>query len=291
MRILFIHGRAQGGKDEDALKDTWIKTLKEGFDRAKIPFPDNIKFDFPFYGDILDNLVNKPRVEDVRSKGASIDQSYELFLKEAINDIYEHSSITESDILKELQDGDATEKGIENWGWIHAIVKAIDRKYTGVSKYFIEKYLEDVHLYISSRGVSTQINSVIENFITNEPTIIVGHSLGSVIGYNVINDNLGQLGRFKYVTIGSPLGIRAINKKIKSPFKNHAELGWYNAYDDDDIVALNPLDNNNFPVTPNIENYGKVKNNTGNQHGIKGYLNDPHTARIFAEAISALKST
>lgn len=34
MRILMIHGRAQGGKNSDELKAIWVETLKNGFTAA-----------------------------------------------------------------------------------------------------------------------------------------------------------------------------------------------------------------------------------------------------------------
>ncbi|HTD54237.1 MAG TPA: hypothetical protein VK670_02565 [Silvibacterium sp.] len=37
---------------------------------------------------------------------------------------------------------------------------------------------------------------------------------------------------------------------------------WYNAYDTRDVVALYPLDADEFPVQPAITNYGKVRNST-----------------------------
>ena len=37
---------------------------------------------------------------------------------------------------------------------------------------------------------------------------------------------------------------------------------WYNAYDIRDVVALYPLDADDFPVQPAITNYGKVRNST-----------------------------
>jgi hypothetical protein len=44
--------------------------------------------------------------------------------------------------------------------------------------------------------------------------------------------------------------------------------------DPDDVVALYPLDRRHFPLSPEIENKTDVRNHTGNQHGIAGYLDD-----------------
>ena len=47
------------------------------------------------------------------------------------------------------------------------------------------------------------------------------------------------------------------------------------------MVALNPLDANNFPMQPPIVNNGNINNSTDNRHGIIAYLDD----RVVAQRI------
>ncbi len=60
---------------------------------------------------------------------------------------------------------------------------------------------------------------------------------------------------------------------------------WYNAFDTRDVVALYPLDNDNFPVQPAIENNSRVRNSTDNRHGIAGYLSDPDVAKRILDGL------
>lgn len=53
---------------------------------------------------------------------------------------------------------------------------------------------------------------------------------------------------------------------------------WLNGYDERDVVALFPLDADNFDVTPAIENINDLRNQTDNRHGISGYLDKPGIA-------------
>ncbi|MFQ8432826.1 hypothetical protein [Amaricoccus sp. W119] len=39
-------------------------------------------------------------------------------------------------------------------------------------------------------------------------------------------------------------------------------------------MALNPLDDTYFPTSPSIENDAGLDNDTGNRHGVTGYLDD-----------------
>ena len=90
-----------------------------------------------------------------------------------------------------------------------------------------------------------------------------------------------------FVTVGSPLAVTAIRAKLKgfAPTRIPECAGaWLNAMDPRDVVALYPLDPQNFPIdpaAPEIENKTDVSNKTENRHGISGYLdNEVVAARI-----------
>jgi hypothetical protein len=106
---------------------------------------------------------------------------------------------------------------------------------------------------------------------------VIDHSLGTVVAYNVLGAAARKIPL--YVTVGSPLGIRATRQTL-APIRNPVgSKGWYNAYDAHDFVSLYPLDKDNFDVSPAITNNGTVQNLTENQHGIIGYLDDANVAK------------
>jgi hypothetical protein len=288
MRILFIHGRAQGGEDPVALRDTWIETLEKGLTAANTSLPGDVSIDFPYYGDALDDFTEQaalPTPEDVVAKGPGQDRKFEQFMQSALDEMYQQSELTETQVEAEMDEHETAlrEKGPQNWRWVQAIARAIDRRFTRGSSWTINQFLRDVYLYVNVRAVTKGIDEIVEKEITDEPTIVVGHSLGSVVGYNVIRNNRDKLHVCKYVTIGCPLGIRAISTRLGVP-ENTALDGWYNAFDEGDIVALNPLNETFFPARPTIENFNEIQNGTDNQHGIVGYLNDARVASVIAEA-------
>ncbi len=288
MRILMIHGRAQGGKDPDELKATWIDTLKQGFQAAGIPLPDNIEFDFPFYADKLDQYTEQaslPTPDEVVTKGPGQDREFEQFMQSVLDEMKNRAAISDDDVAAEMDDGDVQEKGIQNWGWVQAIARVIDKHLIGASDFTIETFLKDVFLYVNKPAVSRGINKIVEEKLTDEPTIVIGHSLGSVVGYKCIMDNLDKLKLVKYITIGCPLGIKAISSKLGLLQNPGGANGWYNAYDERDVVALNPLNNTYFPTDPAIVNNNGVDNQTDNRHGIIGYLNDAEVAKQIAAAL------
>ena len=77
-------------------------------------------------------------------------------------------------------------------------------------------------------------------------------------------------------------------REALEPITHPPNVGsWFNAYDERDLVSLNPLDEKNFPVSPKIQNYGGVKNESDNHHKIGGYLSDPVIATAISEALTA----
>jgi hypothetical protein len=114
---------------------------------------------------------------------------------------------------------------------------------------------------------------------------VLGHSLGSVVGYRFLSERDGGDNVRRFITVGSPLGIRAIATRLGVP-RHVGKPTWFNAFDPRDIVALNPLDNDRFPTRPAILNHDRVDNHTDNRHGIVGYLDDPQVARAVVEGLT-----
>jgi len=120
-----------------------------------------------------------------------------------------------------------------------------------------------------------------------EETVVVGHSLGSVVAYALLRER-AELEDWRVpllVTLGSPLGVREIRDRIvarRPPTRCPTGVrAWFNARDPRDLVALFPLGPHTFPLEPErpaIENDDGVVNETENRHGITGYLTDPHVA-------------
>lgn len=290
MRLLFVHGRGQGGKNADALQTEWIDTLKKGYGSAGLNFPADLEIDFPFYGDELDARVaraNLPLPKEITKKGGDATSPYEEFVKESLAELKTTAQITDAEVEAEAGPiPPATEKGIANWRITQAIARLIDKRLTGVASYSIDRFLRDVYLYVSDRNVTKAINKIVSDKLTDEPTVVVGHSLGTVVAYKVLLEQPNVKLR-RFITVGSPLGLKSISSKLGVPKYPAADLPWYNAYDEGDIVALNPLKNPWFTTDPAINNYNRIRNQTDNRHGIIGYLNDVTVAKCIAEAISS----
>jgi hypothetical protein len=284
-----VHGIAQGGRKPQDLEKIWVETLQEGFDAAGKSWPEALRFDFPYYGDTLDAFVAKARLptpSGVVAKGQGQNLEFEKFMHSALDQLQVSGDISDQDVRSQMDPGASQEKGIQNWGWVQAIARVIDSRLTPASNFTIETFLREVYLYISRREVTDAINGLVAAKLTNEPTIVIGHSLGSVVAYNVIKSQRHALDLRQFITVGSPLGLRAVSSRLGVVENVAKPAAWYNAYDGRDIVALNPLDGKWFPVRPKIVNNSGIDNNTDNRHGIVGYLNDRNVAAQVAVALA-----
>lgn len=282
MKIVFIHGRAQQGKDPVLLQQQWKSALDDGLAKAGLNRPARISIELPFYGDTLDRLVidlDSPLIENARGRGVDMGNPDVQFRNDLLEELRQGLHINESEVTAEYT-GDINERGPQNWEWVHSILKVLDRTPLGAQT--IDAFTRDVSVYLTNEGVQERIDAIVQPHVVGEPCVVVGHSLGSIVGYNVLQATDNQVVR--YVTVGSPLGIKAIKDKLKGALKMPSTTtSWFNAMDKRDVVALYPLDDRNFPITPSITNKTTVDNFTDNRHGIAGYLSDPDVARNIME--------
>jgi hypothetical protein len=290
MNLLLIHGRAQEGKDPVRLQEVWEQALADGLRRAGLSRPAGVRVLFPFYGDELDRLVrelDKPLLAEAVARGEAPDTKELEFRADLLREMVAHHGISEQAIEAHFE-GEPREKGPLNWKWVHAILRTLDR--TPLGDPTIDRFTRDVFVYLTYPTVARRINDVVEKELTPGKWVVVAHSLGTVVGYNVLRAVAPTVGVevVRYVTVGSPLAVRAIRKRLAAPLEMPKCVGhWYNALDPRDVVALYPLDGRNFDIQPPIENKSMVDNFTENRHGIAGYLNDADVARKIVEAIAA----
>ncbi len=290
--LVLIHGRSQQLRDAAELKNEWMGALQAGLEgvSANLTIP-NEKVRFPYYGQTLFELLgdSDTKATDVvvKGHGSEPDPVEQSFIAEAITDVKNTLGISEADIIAAADDPDQIQKDVQNWPWVLAALRVIDR-IPGLSAATILLVTRDVYRYMRHPGTQMVIDDGVRNaFDVGKESVVVGHSLGSVVAYNIMKSEgvKHQWTVPTFITVGSPLGVTAIAQLLKPLGWPPCVGDWFNAYDDQDVVSLHSLDHKYFPVTPEIENYSKVKNVTPNKHGITGYLADPVVASRIRAAL------
>jgi hypothetical protein len=289
-QLVLVHGRSQQHKDAAELKRSWIEAWSKGLAKEGLQIPiDESAIRFPYYGDTLAGLLSGGDVPDVIVKGPDPSPEEREFLAAVLQEARTARQISDDQVAAQLE-GDAMEKGPQNWPWVRAIVKALDCHLPGASGATLAAVTKDVYSYMRNPGVRDTIEEGVRAAIaTDTETVVVGHSLGTVVTYNLLRRE-GARNGWKvplFVTVGSPLAVRAIRMMLQPIKHPDCAPAWFNAMDERDIVALYPLAAPRFDVDPAVENKTDVDNHTSNRHGIAGYLDDPVVARRIYEALTA----
>lgn len=278
MKLVCIHGRGQGKFPAEELRMKWRDSWLAGLRKSGIEQLPEVEFVFPYYGDILDELTRQLKASAKR-KG-DLGHTDEEYVPELMWELAMNGGISEKEI-------DATEeikKAFQNQQWVIDLARKIDEKYG--AGFCLSLALPDAYTYLTESIIQEQIDELVKLEIGTKPCVVVGHSLGSAVGFNIINQD-ASLNVQTFVTLGSPLGMKTFHHYL--PFCPRYPLGlkgdWYNAFDKRDIVALRSLDQEYFKVEGTIENYEEVDNFTKNRHSIEGYLSDKQVALKIYDAL------
>lgn len=295
MRLLFIHGRAQEEFEEAELKTTWTHALQLSFaDSGLKNIPEEIKIDFVYYATDLINLLNQykngPKNGKLVFRGQNdINTKLENFQAAFVEDMANNAQIDKAAATREYG-SETEERGPLNNRVSVAMMRALDNKLPQVANFSIKKKTEDVGLYLVVDEVNSHINDMVIEKLTKEPTIIIAHSLGTIIAYNVLKAIEKKDYDIKMlITLGSPLGVKSVKRQLKGrlSFPSSLKGDWHNLYDPLDYVSLHPLDSKNFNTDPPIRNY-QVENQSDNRHGILHYLSNPKIANIINDYLKSL---
>jgi hypothetical protein len=245
----------------------------------------------PFYGDTLYEMVagkSADEAAEVIVRGAEADADEERFTHAVMEEIREKNGLTSAQ-LAEVAGRDVVERGPQNWEWFQGILRAIDRFVPHGSGTSVALFTHDVYHYLKNAVISETIDvGVSAAFTASRETVVVAHSLETVVAYNLLRQQ-GHVRGWKvplFVTVGSPLAVSEIRKVVRTlaPPTRCPQCAsvWFNAMDERDVVALYPLHANRFPLdpaAPGVDNKLDVRNRTKNRHGIAGYLDDKEVAR------------
>ena len=294
-QLVLIHGRAQEHKDSVALKAEWLDALSEGLAKSNLKLPiteDDVRF--PFYGDTLYDLVGgKPSdiAADIIVRGLESDNEEQQFAGEFIAEVQQRTGVSDEQ-LRQLAGDDVIRRGPLNWEWVQTFLKAVDRFVPFGSGAGISLFTHDVFVYLTNKLVREKINAGVSAAIApDRETVVVGHSLGSVVAYNVLQEMGSRTIVPLFVTVGAPLAVTAVKARLKRMGDIRCPecvSEWFNAMDERDCVALYPLSSQYFPlnpVNPAITNKLDVSNKTRNRHGIAGYLDDKEVAQRIYDAL------
>lgn len=280
--IIGIHGL--GNKPPKELLEKWWKVaIYEGFSRLDMPVPD-FKFELVYWADIVYKYPENPRITNKKDP-YYLDEPYEPAQDEELNENKNHN--WRKKILKFI------EKELEKV----FLNEDMSLNYAEVSDAIMYKYFMELEMYYGAtkdqitlkQKTRNRLLSIIEKYKYDE-ILILSHSMGTIIAYDVLQFELKNKCIHTFVTMGSPLGLPFIRAKIAKELRTSStdlkictpecvSSSWLNFADLEDKIALNFDLNNDFSsnshgiqvVDYEIKN-DYSRNGIKNPHKIYGYL-------------------
>jgi hypothetical protein len=308
--IVLVHGIAQEQRGAAQLEAEWLPALADGLRAAGHPdmagrlwpltgAPDQITAAMAFYGDLfLDpGTMGGGSVHDLLERDdAGLSAAIaEEWLRHAANPDRrtpdQRSATTELSYLhpdghedqgraKEAQR--AALNGLTRLRWFAPFGVAFAGK-------FVAKTLTQVTAYLADEDIRTEVQRRVDQLIGPDTSVIIGHSLGSVIAYEAahrLNHNVPLL-----LTLGSPLGLRSIvcdRTKPQPPGFPPRVNRWVNIADRNDLVAAEPDLRPQFGDPPAGATFDAswTVDNGANPHRANFYLGKKQVGVPIAEALS-----
>lgn len=181
-----------------------------------------------------------------------------------------------------------------------------------IGEYVIRKKFRDLELYYNSMNVGlAEVGIYARNLIRNElattlkkhrkkEILLISHSMGTIIAYDVLMQLPPDIRIHTLVTLGSPLGLPTIMKKIyteqgrdfhtekRLPTPKNIGHAWLNFSDLSDHIALNySLADDFAPNSSGVAPHDSVvvndyeRDGQPNHHKSFGYLRTPEVADVI----------
>lgn len=290
--IIAIHG-LDNKPPEKLLAKWWQKAIVDGLSvhQGKV---NKFDFEMVYWADILYEHPLDPTIKDAK---------HPLYLDEPYIPMVMSKKPREKSRLKMLFDKfenviDSlflSKDHIINFEYIFDEV--IQRKFKDLGTYYSKKLTVDPH--VDEPHAKELIRSRLREVLKvhrKKNIMVIAHSMGSIIAYDVIHELQNEVDIHTLITIGSPLGLPMIMKKIfdeqQQEFDPTSKLNtpdniknWYNHSDEHDRVAMNHDLAEEFiankmgvkPIDSTVENDFQHWE-TDNAHKSYGYLRTPEIA-------------
>ncbi|WP_103508587.1 alpha/beta hydrolase [Streptomyces sp. SM13] len=313
-RLVFVHGVGDS-RDAKAEEDEWLRALANGARRAgqsrrisALVSGWGSATSFAYYGD----LFKKPGAQGgADSLGAGDAAVVGELLLEAISDHLAAPGLASQEkrvlLHARAQLAPAGQsQGLGNIGrrTLNALTTLMSapglRWFGGIaSSQLTLTILGQVARYLNrgesdAAGISLdrRIRERVAGYLGQDgPTVVVAHSLGTVVALEALHEHKGDIPLF--VTLGSPLGMRTavLPRTRPQPMGTPETVGrWLNFWDRDDVIAARPM-LEHF-VLPNTAGVGPVSDRVDSDglwvHSAAKYLAHPAIAGPVVEALDTL---
>lgn len=235
-RIVGIHGIAQQLRGPEVLRATWAPALRDGVALSGAEPPDEADLKIAFYGDLF-RAKGRKTVGAPPYVAADVEEGFEQELLEAwwLEAAARDDAVPGPGSTTKLRTPKTAQRAL------NALSQS--RFFVGLTERLIIGFIKQVHVYLSDDSIRGEIQARVDSVVGSGTTVLVGHSLGSVVAYEAACAHPDW--HLALVTLGSPLGIRNLvfDRLLPPPENGRGQFPagaatWTNIADTGDLVAL-----------------------------------------------------
>jgi hypothetical protein len=244
----------------------------------------NYTLEMPYYGNLLANLTHRTR-RVVGNMASGIEGIVTRVEEALIHAVGKAKGIDAAQLCAELDEG-VVRSELASREWVQGIIRLIELELPDFGL-FLLRFAREVDGYLTCPEIREAVDGVVRPSLLGGPTVIVAHSLGSIIANRLLRQAENGAEVPLLVTLGSPLGVRVIKQFLNPPSLEvpAAVQTWLNATDERDCVALYArLDRDTF--VDGIENVADIQHAGDNPHAIADYLGHATVAERIHAALS-----
>ena len=303
--IIGVHG-LDNKPNKIILRSWWKKSILEGLRKVE-GAPRKFQFEMAYWADLLYKKPLNPRIKDPDHE-LHVEEPYipEPIPSPRIRHTFWHYCKLAFDRVKEILF--LSRNGLANYEVLFDMVvkssfKDLDAYYNS-DKTVAEK--------LQMKAVKQKVRQRLQHLIQkhrDDHVLIVAHSMGSLIAYDVLTDLGPEYEIDVFISMGSPMGLPVIREKIAREhgwsINEDEQLPtpacirrWYNYSDPEDHFAVfNDLASYYAPNTHNIAPEDVTVDNdykdwvTNNAHKSFGYLRTRELASIVGDFLGMNKKT
>ncbi|MEU0520589.1 serine protease [Streptosporangium sp. NPDC006007] len=277
LRLVFLHGRGQQGKNPEHLRRYWTAGLNCGLTRAGLPTIEPGDVYFPFYGDRLAEATRTSRavphspeaiVADPTMAATPISGTTRRLYERMITEAATRAGMPAARPVTEEGLVDAVHQGLS---WLAAV--------TNLDRLAIAAIFADVAAYLDDQQVrETVLDCVLQTMPHTGRVVLVSHSLGTVVAVDLLTRLDPRMDVELLVTAGSPLGLDSVYQRllIGGPERPERVAHWLNAWCPNDPVTIGcPLGDDWHGELLETS----VTNPAERVHHMEEYLTHPEVAR------------
>ncbi|MFD8915665.1 hypothetical protein [Streptomyces sp. NPDC059575] len=264
----------------------WGKAINRGLHAVQRPQMPTGDLELPHWTGLLARGADRLGPEDDPfDVSVPLTEEESEFVAAALEDVVGQES------LERVEEGELQTLGLPRlWpARFTRLVMAYDRRFPrGGGKLFVSA-MREVRFYLYEPDLAARVRSLVAQAFGEDTSVVVGHSLGSVIAYDLLRT--GQIpqesvGRVRtLVTCGSPLAIPSVRRGLGlmdgEPLKLPGGITWVNVFDPGDfITGGRGLES----WSPGIADE-QVHNGVADPHKALIYLRSEPLARAIADAV------